>query len=175
MKKLMTLMMVAGVGLLAGCSQNVEQSNVAPAVTPPAAFVAAEPTGTPTPIPEARKTLKPGDEVLLKGRVMGVSAPFVEGRAVFVLGDTGTLTPCNEREDDHCSKPWDTCCDPADIRAAGTATIQVLGDGGKVLAHGLKGVGGLKELSTVAVSGVVAPMATPEAFVINATAIYVAN
>jgi len=173
MKKLMTLMMVAGVGLLAGCGQNAEEPKAAPAVPPPAAFVAAEPTGTPTPIPEARKTFSPGDEVLLKGRVMGVSDPFVKGRAVFVLGDTGTLTPCNENEDDHCSKPWDTCCDPAEVRAAGTATIQVLGDSGKVLAHGLKGVGGLKELSTVTVSGVVAPMATAEAFVINATAVYV--
>lgn len=173
MKRVMTAVMMGSMCLVAACGKQAAEPQTAPAVATPAVFVAAEPTGTPTPIPEARKTIKPGDKVLLKGRVMGVRNPFVDGRAVFVLGDNDTLTPCNEREDDHCPRPWDACCDPIEVRAAGTATIQVLGDGGKVLSHGLKGVGELKELSSVTVSGVVAPMATAEAFVVNATAVYV--
>ena len=174
MRKMMMLTALAGISLLVGCGKQTEQQKAAPPAAPPAAFVTAEPAGTPTPIPEARTTVKPGDTVLLKGRVMGVHHPFVEGRAVFVLGDNDTITPCNERGDSQCSAPWDACCDPIAVRAAATATIQLLGDGGNVLPHGLKGVGGLKELSSVTVSGVVAPMSTPEALVINATAVYVA-
>jgi hypothetical protein len=56
---------------------------------------------------------------------------------------------------------------------SGTATIQILDDDGQVLAQGLKGVGGLQELSRVVVSGTVAPQATAEAMIVNAQAIYV--
>ncbi|MDP6490901.1 MAG: hypothetical protein QGH42_06305 [Kiritimatiellia bacterium] len=176
MKTVMTLAMCAGICLMAACGKQAERPSAAPSIATPRAFVAVEPAGKPTPIPEVRKTAKPGDEVLLKGRVMGVRDPFVEGRAVFVLGDNDSITPCNEMgSEDHCPLPWDACCDPIEARTAGTATIQLLGDGGNVLPHGLKGVGGLKELSSVTVSGVVAPMATAEALMINATAVYVAE
>jgi len=171
MRKQIIATMILG-GLIVGCSDKTEKPATAVA-PPPDAFVTVPLTGTPTPIPRARKEFKPGDEVLLKGAVMGVLKPFVDGRAVFVLGDEGTITPCNAMDDDHCSTPWDACCDPKEVKAAGTATIQVLGDNGKVLAHGLKGVGGLKELSVVTVRGVVAPMSSAEAFVVNATAIHV--
>lgn len=170
MRALMTVTVVVSVALVAACAR---EEPVVP-VSAPAVFVDVEPEGVPVPIPEARKMFKPGDEVLVNGRVMGVRNPFVEGRAVFVLGDNDTLTPCNEKgEDDHCPIPWDTCCDPLDVRTSGTATIQVLDDNGQVLSQGLKGANGLKELSRVTVSGVVAPMASAEAFVINAKAIYV--
>lgn len=158
--------------VFAGCGEKEEV--VAPEVTIPAAFVDALPAGTPTPIPEARTQFKPGDEVLLAGKVMGTTLPFVEGRAVFVLGDEATITPCSDMEEDHCAIPWDACCDPADVRRKGTATVQLLGEDGKVLAQSVKGVKGLKELSRVTVAGVVAPQSTPEAMIVNAHAIYVA-
>ncbi len=161
-------------GLIAGCGGKTEKPT-AVVVPTPDVFVATEPAGTPAPIPQARKELKAGDEVVLKGLVMGVMTPFVDGRAVFVLGDEGTITPCNARDDDHCPTPWDVCCDSPEAKVAGTATIQVLGEDGKVLALGLKGVGGLKELSRVTVRGVVAPMSSAQAFVVNATAIHVAK
>ncbi len=172
MKKEIIAVMILG-GLIVGCSDKIEKPMVAVAPTPDV-FVAAPLTGTPTPIPQARNEFKPGEEILLQGAVVGVLKPFVDGRAVFVLGDEGTITPCNAMDEDHCRTPWDACCDPREVRAAGTATIQVLGDNGKVLTHGLKGVGGLRELSRVTVRGVVAPMSSAQAFVVNATAIHVA-
>jgi len=172
MKKEIIAAVVLG-GLVVGCSDKTEKPATAVAPTPEV-FVTVPLTGTPAPIPQARKEFKPGDEVLLKGLVMGVLKPFVDGRAVFVLGDEVSITPCNAMDEDHCRTPWDACCDPQEVRAAGTATIQVLGDDGKVLAHGLKGVGGLRELSRVTVRGIVAPMSSAQAFVVNATAIHVA-
>lgn len=172
MKTLMMITMATAIVLVAACGK---KESAVP-VTTPAAFVNVEPEGIPIPIPEARKTLKPGDEVLLQGRVMGVRNPFVNGRAVFVLGDNETITPCTEMgEEDHCRTPWDACCDLVEVRASGTASIQVLDEDGKVLTHGLKGVNGLRELSRVTVKGVVAPMASAEAFVVNAKALYVAE
>jgi hypothetical protein len=165
MKRIMiALMMVA---VVAGCSKPAE-APPAEAVESPRAFVDARPAGEPVPIPKAR-TLSGGSEVVLQGRVMGVPSPFVGGRAVFVLGDEATIKPCT----DGCATPWDACCDPLKVRATGTAAIQVLDDAGKVLARGIKGVKGLKEMSRVTVSGVVAKHSSEAAFVVNAKAVYV--
>ena len=90
-----------------------------------------------------------------------------------MLGDEATLVPCDLKGDDHCPMPWDNCCDPSELKSAGTATIQVLDDNGKPARTGIKGVQGLKELSRVTVSGKVAKNSTPEAFIVNADAIHV--
>jgi len=104
---------------------------------------------------------------------MGTPSPFVEGRAVFVLGDEATITPCDAMAADHCPKPWDACCDPADIRMKGTATIQVIDESGRPVKAGLKGVNGLSELSRVTVTGTVAPHSSQMAFIVNADAIHI--
>jgi len=167
---------LAAVGLLTSCGKPPPGVETPPAAAQtPDVFVATPPEGEPVPVPEARKRLSPGDELLLQGRVMGVKSPFVDDRAVFVLGDEGTLTPCNAMPGHGCPMPWDTCCDPLALRRSGTATIQVLGADGRVLARGLKGVEGLAELSRVVVAGKVAPTSTEEAFVVSATAIHVAE
>jgi len=138
-----------------------------------AVFDAPSGGGAPVPIPALRATIRPGDRIVTEGRIMGVLTPFVGNRAAFVLGDPGTLTPCNERHADGCKTPWDLCCDdPAAIRA-GTATVQIVGPGGDVLRTGLKGVRGLRELSRVRVEGVAARTASSEALIIDARSIVI--
>lgn len=171
MKKRMIIGMMAGVVLMAGCGEKETNAQTSE-VDVPAVFVTDSIDGKPVAIPEARNA-KPGDEVVLTGLIMGVHHPFVEGRGVFVLGDEGTLVPCDAKGDDHCATPWDNCCDPSSVKQAGTATIQVLGEDGKPIRTGLKGKGGLTELSRVTVSGVVAANSTPESFIVNASAIHV--
>jgi hypothetical protein len=142
---------------------------VAPEVE--AVFTAPPGSEAPTPIPQARTRVKPGEPVVLQGKIMGVMTPFVEGRAAFVLGDEATLTACNLRPGDGCPTPWDVCCDDPAVIRAGTATIQIVGGDGAVLRRGLKGVHGLKELSRVRIEGVADAMSTPEAMIVNARSI----
>jgi len=134
-----------------------------------AVFSATPALADPTPIPEARTKVKPGDTVLLEGKIMGVKTPFVEGRSAFVLGDAGTLTPCGCS----CKTPWDLCCSPHEARLAGTATIQITDASGVVLRSGLRGVRGLRELSQVRVEGVVAEGSTADTLIVNARGIEV--
>jgi hypothetical protein len=121
----------------------------------------------------ARESAQPGSEITLTGRVMGRAKPFVDGRAALVLGDRTILTPCNEKPDDACATPWDVCCDSAEDKRKGTATIQIVGADGRVISQSLRGMHGLVELSTVTVHGTVAEGSSDEALIVNASAIHV--
>jgi len=120
-----------------------------------------------------RATAKPGDPVVVTGRIMGRDKPFVEGRAAFVLGDPGVLTPCNENPGDECATPWDACCNSSEEKQAGTATIQLVGADGRVIKQGLKGLHGLAELSMVTVTGTIDKASSAEALIINASKLHV--
>ncbi len=120
-----------------------------------------------------RTTAKPGEEITIGGRIMGNEKPFIEGRAVFTLGDPTILKACNEIPDDKCETPWDNCCDTKEQKLIGLATVQVVGPDGRVLKESLQGVGGLQKLGRVIVSGKVAEGSTSESLVVNASAIQV--
>jgi hypothetical protein len=172
-----TKLILAAACLLASC-QEKSTSAAAPKASPaPSAelskVLATAPAGEAKAIHVARTTAKPGDEVTLSGRIMGSKKPFVEGRAAFIVGDPEVLTPCNEMPGDNCETPWDACCDSAEEKKTGIATIQITGTDGKVLAEGVEGVGGLKNLATVVVSGKVAPGSSADALIVNATALQV--
>ncbi len=131
------------------------------------------PEGKPIAIHQARATAKPGDTITIRGRVMGNTKPFVDGRSIFVLGDTETLKACSDNPGDGCGTPWDTCCDSPEAIKLGTATVQVVDAKGKVLKEGIENVNGLKKLSYVIVSGKVAPSSTADLLLLNAEAIKV--
>lgn len=104
---------------------------------------------------------------------MGVMEPFIESRAVFVLGDNSVITPCSDMETDHCPTPWDACCDPSSTRAEGTATIQIVDESGQLLRQGLEGVNGLEKLASVKVSGTVNKSSSANSLIVNAESIEV--
>ena len=131
------------------------------------------PEGKPVAIHQARTVAKPGDTITIKGRVMGNTKPFVDGRSIFVLGDTETLKACSDNPGDGCETPWDTCCDSPEAIKLGTATIQVVDAKGRVLKEGIENINGLKKLSYVVVSGKVAPGSTADLLLLNAEAIKV--
>jgi hypothetical protein len=136
-------------------------------------FFSAQPIAEPKAIHVARSTAKPGDDIVIYGLIMGREKVFVDGRASFLLGDREKLTPCNSIPGDECETPWDACCDSKEAKLEGIASIQIVDAEGRVLSGGLKGVRGLKELSTVAVSGTVDRSSTPENLVVNAKVIHV--
>ncbi len=115
--------------------------------------------------------LKVGQTVTLRGRVGGSEKPFVAGRAVLTLVGRGIL-PCNEKPDDHCATPWDYCCDPRDVITANSVTVQVVDAQKRPLRTDLKGRRGIKELTEITVTGVVAAADT-KAVVVNATELVV--
>ena len=119
---------------------------------------------------EARK-LKAGDKVTVKGKVMGAKNIFVDNRALMIIGDPGKITSCDDRPDDPCPTPWDVCCDDDKDIKDGTLSVQVLGADGNVLKTGLKGKGGLKELSYVIIKGTVSTDSTADSMTINAESI----
>lgn len=138
-----------------------------------AAVLASAPIGEPKSILLIRSSAKAGDEITVRGRIMGNDKPFVEGRAVFILGDPEVLTACNDVPGDKCETPWDACCDSPEDKKRATATIQILGADGRVLKEAIEGVKGLKKLATVTVTGKVADGSSADLMLVNAMAIRV--
>jgi hypothetical protein len=125
-------------------------------------------------ITEARKNPTPGTKLVLSGKIMGNESPLVDSRAMLTLGDPTKLTSCDLNPDDPCETPWDVCCDDLDLRKNSIATIQVLDANGKPLKKGLRGLGGLRELSSLVIVGEVAKGSNKDNFLVTATGIHVA-
>ena len=138
------------------------------------AVLLTEPPEDAVTITEARQNPAPGTRVILSGKVMGNENPIIKSRALLTLGDPAKITSCDLVPGDECPTPWDVCCDDPDVVTASIATIQVLDEQGKPLKAGLRGLGGLKELSSLIVVGEVAEGSSENNFLINATGIHVA-
>lgn len=135
-----------------------------------AVFVAEKPPGEVT-VSEARKSAKPGDEIVISGKVAGAMNPFTEGFATAILTDVNLKT-CDLIPGDECPTPWDACCEDPKVINASRLTIQVLGDDSRPVAESLKGVRGLKELDPLVVTGVVAEGSNAQNMIVNVTGLY---
>lgn len=124
-------------------------------------------------ISSLRSSAKPGDKVTFTGDVIGSSNVFMDGRAVMVLGDPKKLTACSLRPGDMCETPWDVCCDDPDVIKASIVTVQAVDEAGKPIKEGFKGLDGMKELSSVIVTGEVAESSTEANLLVNATGVFV--
>ena len=129
----------------------------------------------PVSITEARKDPTPGKEVTISGDIIGRDTVFVPNRAVLILGDPDVITSCNRNAADGCKTPWDVCCDDPDVVTASIATIQVADADGQLHKSGLKGLGGMKELSQLVVQGTIAEDSGPDNLIINATGIHITS
>lgn len=169
--KLSSLILFASACFLTGCKEAATEAAAGGPSAALGAVLAATPAGDPQAIHLIRLTASPGDEITIHGRIMGSSSPFVAGRALFILGDPEKLTPCNELPGDKCDTPWDVCCDAPEDKKIGTATVQIVDAGGRVLKEGVEGIGGLEKLAHVTVTGKVAEGSSADALLLNATAI----
>lgn len=124
-------------------------------------------------ITEARKKPTPGTQVIVSGKVMGNDNPIIQSRALLTLGDPTRLDSCDLIPGDECPTPWDVCCADPDIVRASIATIQVIDENGKPVKAGLRGLGGLQELSKLIVIGEVANGSNANNFLVNATGFHV--
>jgi hypothetical protein len=120
---------------------------------------------------DAKRQVKPGDEVAIRGRVGGSAHPFVDGRAVFTIVGRGPHA-CSDHDDDHCKTPWDYCCTPRDELRAHSATIQVVDDAGAPIRSDIKGRHGIRELSDLTILGEVVTV-DENVLIVKAKGVYI--
>lgn len=158
---------------LSGCGGGGTPQTIAPkpsAEALPAGLLLTAAPGQAKEVAVARKEAKPGDTIVVRGRIGGVQ-PFGSGSAIFTVVDS-SLPACNEKPGDTCAKPWDFCCDTPKLPTH-SAAVQVLGAGGKVLRADLQNAAGLGYLDTVIVTGTVDAASDANNLVVNATGIFV--
>jgi hypothetical protein len=124
-------------------------------------------------VKKARKDAKPGEAIVLRGKIGGRKIALTPKAAIAVLADEKSITSCKDMPGDTCATPWDYCCETSEKLAVSTATVQVRDEKGKVLRATLRGLGELKELSTVVISGTVDAASTKDNLIVNATSIFV--
>lgn len=144
-----------------------------PAAALPATLMLANAPSDAKPVEDAKSAARVGEIVTISGKIGGMMKPFAEDRAVFTLVGPG-IPSCADTPGDTCTTPWDYCCETSEDIAAHAATINVVDDSGKVIKATLKGVGGMKELSTVTVVGKVRAI-EGASLVIDAQGIFVAT
>ena len=137
--------------LATGCSLSTPPAANVPAADGAKYLLAAEPAGA-KPVKELRGDAKDGDEVVVVGRIGGTAKPWIDGRAGFTIVDLSFI-PCNAKEGDTCSTPWDYCCDSKDELVKGMATVKVVDESGQSVPMDARQLLGVKELDTVVVRG----------------------
>ncbi|QIF01079.1 hypothetical protein [Roseimicrobium sp. ORNL1] len=139
----------------------------------PASLLAEKAPKDAVSVVKARENAKPGEAVVLRGKIGGRKIALLPKFAMAVLADEKAITSCNDMPGDSCKTPWDYCCESPEKLSSSTATIQVRDEKGKILRTPLRGLGELKELSLVVISGTVDPASTKDNLIVNATSIFV--
>jgi hypothetical protein len=166
----LTLAATLALGVM-GCEKKKTASSgtkapTAAAVIPASYFVEKEPA-SPKGIVELKKSAKPGDAVVLRGRIAGREDPFTSGRAEFMMTDMALAT-C----EDGCPTPWDHCCEGASEIATNAATVQIVDEKGEVIKGDANGVHGLKPNTELVVVGKVKSLDDAGNLVVDATQVY---
>ena len=172
-KSLTSLTSLSVLAMLFSACSPADDTSSAPAPTESAItalILNDEPTNTLS-VFDAKEQAKPGEAIQVSGQIGGTLKPFIEGYAGFVLADP-SLEFCNEMGDDHCSTPWDACCeDPNKIKSM-CVSVQFVDTNGNPLQADLRHSMELKELDQVSVVGTVAATSTDTNVIINATGLY---
>lgn len=174
------LILAVLIALVAGCTNEDPRDTASTATVEnadananrAASFLLKEAPADARPVAEVRQNAKPGDVVVLTGRIGGTEEPFTQGFATFVVADEA-LEFCDELGgEDHCPMPWDACCEDPDKVAASRALVQIPGADSRPLRVGLAESGLLAPNDTVVVAGTVAVGSTPDNLIVDASGIY---
>jgi hypothetical protein len=144
-------------------------ANAAPAL-PANLRLAASPADAKE-IAAVKSSVKDGDKIVVSGVVAGRGDPIAENRAILTLLDTSVRT-CDKNPDEGCKTPWDACCEPADVLAKNSVTVQVVDADGRPLKTSLAGVEGVKPLAKLVVSGT-AKVSADGVVLVNADGLHV--
>ncbi|MCH2148697.1 MAG: hypothetical protein MK095_04625 [Phycisphaerales bacterium] len=175
MMRLLMTCTVLTAALLAGCESKAPEQAAAPAAAvtiPTSTFMSERPTDV-SDLLEVKKNAKVGDNVVFLARVGGRVKPFVKTQAIFVVADP-SLKSCElMADDDHCSVPWDYCCEDGALLRDGMATICIRGEDGRPLKVNAQGAGGLEAAKFVVIEGIVNDLNDEGVFIVDANSIWV--
>ena len=118
-----------------------------------------------------KSAVKDGDRVVIRGVVAGRADPIAENRAILTLLDASVQT-CDKNPADGCKTPWDACCEPADVLAKNSVTVQVVDAEGRPVKTSLASVEGVKPLAQLIVSGT-ARVSADGVVLVNADGVHV--
>lgn len=122
-------------------------------------------------VAEIKAAAKDGQRVTLRGVVAGRAEPIAANRAILTLLDSSIKT-CDANPGDSCKTPWDACCEPADVLAKNSVTVQVVDSEGRPLKTALTSIEGIKPLAKLTVTGV-ATLTSDGVTIVNADGIFV--
>jgi len=153
-----SLTCLALLGLFAGCSQYASTNSIseqtsstsAPTVDGTKFLLSAEPPAA-NEVIKVREDASDGDHVVMVGRIGGSENPWIDGRAAFSMVDD-SLKACSDIPGDQCPIPWDYCCETSKLPTS-TALVKVVDENGDLVQADARELLGVKELSTVVVTG----------------------
>jgi len=175
MRLMMMTVLLASTALL-GCDGKSSEQTTSTTETfidiPDSTFLAQRPAEAKD-LAVVKKDAKIGDQVTFLARVGGRARPFVEKQAIFIAADP-SLQSCEViTDDDHCSIPWDYCCEDGELLREGMATIRILNTDGRPFGVNAKGAGGLQASKFIVVEGTVSELNDEGLFVVDASHIWV--
>ena len=145
-----TVVMLCLVNIVPGCAEPTSTAAKPDAAAASAAFLVNEEPADALGVGDARESVEDGQEVSLVGVIGGSRAPFVEGAAAFTIVDP-KVPYCADEEG--CPTPWDYCCTQNQVKE-NIASVKFVDESGSLVESSAKDLLGVKELSTVVVSGI---------------------
>ncbi|OYP38308.1 MULTISPECIES: hypothetical protein [Rhodopirellula] len=114
-------------------------------------YVVTEEPADAIPVGIAKESVEGEQYLSLVGTIGGSAKPFVDGIAAFTIVDPKVPSCAGE---EGCPTPWDYCCTQNQVKD-NIATVKIVDSEGVPVASDARGLLGVKELSTVVVSGTV--------------------
>lgn len=142
---LLTMLLIAAGLSLLGCGHASSSPHQA---SPDARYMLSFEPAQSIGVVDFKEQAKSGDTVTVVGRVGGGVKPWVEGRAAFMLVDTGAPIPC---ADDQCGPECPHC---AKELAESTTVVKFVDEQGKTVPVDSRQLLGIKEEETIVVQGI---------------------
>ena len=171
-KKLIPLLFFAAL-LFNACSSDTPRNEELDAgliykkVILPDYVITTESLGESISVCEAKLLNESGKSLTIEGFIGGRRKPISNDMAIFIMGDHSLVT-CDEMPTDHCSTPWDACCEPREKIISSTLTVRLVDQDKQILEGTLNGLQGIKPGRTIKVLGKVDEQSIPESMIINA-------
>ena len=130
----------------------------------------AAPEATPVSVVQLREQgYAPGQQVTMRAQIGGRKMPWLNGVALMVLVDAGSLAACTTGT---CGIPWGFCSAPPDKLHQHTSVVRWLDNDGKPHRVSFHQIADIAPLSTVIITGTIADVGDPRALVIDADSMF---